>query len=183
MIGPRGLPALMAQRGYRVERIALEAPGPDINALWDYDDPAASEARFRAALADTTNEATHDVALSLRTQIARSFSLRRRFDEAQRELDAVDAELAGAGAGRACARCWNAAAAGARPASRRGRGRSSCRPSSWRALRSWSSCTSTRCTWWRWCRPIRNCSSTGRAGPWPPRAPPPTRRRTAGRPR
>lgn len=98
MIGARGLPALMAQRGYRVERIALEAPGPDINALWDYDDPAASEARFRAALADTTNEATHDAALSLRTQIARSFSLRRRFDEAQRELDAVDAELAGAGA-------------------------------------------------------------------------------------
>ncbi len=102
MIGARGLPALMAQRGYRVERIALEAPGPDINAmidgLWDYDDPAASEARFRAALADTTNEATHDAALSLRTQIARSFSLRRRFDEAQRELDAVDAELAGASA-------------------------------------------------------------------------------------
>ncbi len=94
MIGPRGLPALMAQRGYRVERIALEPPMPDIHALWDYDDPAGSEARFRAALA----EATHDAALSLRTQIARTYGLRRRFDEAHRTLDAVDAELAGAGA-------------------------------------------------------------------------------------
>lgn len=93
MIGPRGLPALMAQRGYRVERIALEAPMPDINALWDFDDPAASEARFRAELA---RDLTHDAALSLRTQIARTFSLRRQFAEAHRVLDGVDAELAGA---------------------------------------------------------------------------------------
>ena len=94
MIGARGLPALMAQRGYRVERIALEAPMPDILALWDFDDPAASEARFRAAL----DGATHDAALSLRTQIARTLSLRRQFDAAHRLLDEVDAELAGAGA-------------------------------------------------------------------------------------
>jgi tetratricopeptide (TPR) repeat protein len=67
---------------------------PDILALWDFDDPAASEARFRAAL----EGATHDAALSLRTQIARTHSLRRQFDPAHRELDAVEAELAGAGA-------------------------------------------------------------------------------------
>jgi len=94
LTGPRSLPALMAQRGYRVERIPLEPPVPDILALWNFDDPAASEARFRAALA----ESTHDAALSLRTQIARTHSLRRQFSEAHRELDAVDAELAGAGA-------------------------------------------------------------------------------------
>ena len=94
LTGPRSLPALMAQRGYRVERIPLEPPLPDILALWDFDDPAASEARFRAALAD----APHDAALSLRTQIARTHSLRRQFDAAHRELDAVDAALAGAGA-------------------------------------------------------------------------------------
>lgn len=93
LIGPRGLPSLMAQRGYRVERIPLEAPMPDINALWDYDDPAGSEARFRAAL----DGATHDATLSLRTQIARTLGLRRQFDAAHRELDAVDADLAGAG--------------------------------------------------------------------------------------
>jgi len=94
MVGERALPALMAQRGYRVERVVLEAPSPDILALWDFDDPAGSEARFRAALAD----ATHDAALSLRTQVARTHSLRRQFAEAHRELDAVDAGLAGAGA-------------------------------------------------------------------------------------
>lgn len=94
LIGPRGLPALMAQRGYRVERIVLEAPMPDIQALWDFDDPAASEQRFRAALAQ---EPVLDAALALRTQIARTMSLRGRFDEAHRLLDAVDAELAGAG--------------------------------------------------------------------------------------
>lgn len=93
LTGARSLPTLMAQRGYRVERIPLEAPMPDILALWDFDDPAASEARFRAALADST----HDAALSLRTQIARTHGLRRQFDAAHRELDAVDAELAGAG--------------------------------------------------------------------------------------
>ncbi|MFT3954537.1 MAG: TraB/GumN family protein [Piscinibacter sp.] len=97
LIGPRGVPALLAQRGYRVERIVLEAPMPDILALWDFDDPAASEARFRAALADAAAPPTHDAALSLRTQIARTLGLRRRFDEAHRELDAVDALLPGAG--------------------------------------------------------------------------------------
>ena len=94
MIGARGLPALMAQRGYRVERVPLEAPMPDVAALWDFDDPTGSEARFRAALA----EATQDAALSLRTQIARTLGLRSRFAEAQHELDAVDAELGDAGA-------------------------------------------------------------------------------------
>lgn len=98
LIGARGVPALLAQRGYRVERIALEPPMPDILALWDFDDPAASEARFRAALADAAMPPTHDAALSLRTQVARTMSLRRRFDEAHRELDAVDAQLPGAGA-------------------------------------------------------------------------------------
>ncbi len=93
LTGARSLPALMAQRGYRVERIPLEPPMPDILALWDFDDPAGSEARFRAALTD----ATHDTALSLRTQIARTHGLRRQFSEAHRELDAVDADLAGAG--------------------------------------------------------------------------------------
>lgn len=97
LIGPRGLPALLAQRGYRVERITLETPMPDILALWDFDDPAASEVRFRAALADAAAPLTHDAALSLRTQIARTMSLRRRFDEAHRLLDEVDAELPGAG--------------------------------------------------------------------------------------
>lgn len=94
MAGPRGLPALMAQRGYRVERVVLESPPPDLHALWDFDDPAASEARFRERLDD----ASHEVNLSLRTQIARTLGLRGQFAPAHQLLDGVDAELAGTGA-------------------------------------------------------------------------------------
>ena len=57
----------------------------DIDALWDYGDPVASEQRFRAAL-DT---ASPEQQLELQTQIARTLSLRRRFDEAHVLLDAV----------------------------------------------------------------------------------------------
>lgn len=66
----------------------------DVDALWNYADPAASEARFRAALAD----AKGDDALVLRTQIARTLGLRKRFDDAHRELDAIEPQLARAGA-------------------------------------------------------------------------------------
>ncbi len=65
----------------------------DVDALWNFADPAASEARFRAALAATQG----DDALVLRTQIARTLGLRQRYDEAHRELDAIEPALAGAG--------------------------------------------------------------------------------------
>jgi tetratricopeptide (TPR) repeat protein len=84
----------MAQRGYRVERVVLETPAPDLLALWDFADPAASEARFRERLDD----ASHEVNLSLRTQIARTHSLRGQFAQAHQLLDGVDAELAATGA-------------------------------------------------------------------------------------
>jgi tetratricopeptide (TPR) repeat protein len=66
----------------------------DIRSLWDFDDLAASEARFRRLLAD----AQGDDALSLRTQIARTHSLRRQFAEAHAELDAMLPALDAAGA-------------------------------------------------------------------------------------
>jgi tetratricopeptide (TPR) repeat protein len=69
------------------------AQAPDIDALWEYGDPAASEQRFRAALVD----ASGDAALELRTQIARTYSLRRRFDDAHRLLDEIAPQLAQAG--------------------------------------------------------------------------------------
>ncbi len=79
--------------------LALALPGPasaavDLDTLWDFAQPAASEQRFRAALL----QAQGDDALVLRTQIARTYSLRRQFDAAHRELDAIDPLLAGAGA-------------------------------------------------------------------------------------
>lgn len=66
----------------------------DIEALWEYSDPAASEQRFRAALADVQG----DAALELQTQVARTYSLRRRFDDAHRLLDEIEPKLARAGA-------------------------------------------------------------------------------------
>jgi tetratricopeptide (TPR) repeat protein len=65
----------------------------DIDSLWEYGDPAASEARFRAQLA----AAQGDDRLELLTQIARTDSLRGRFAEAHRTLDEVEAGLSRAG--------------------------------------------------------------------------------------
>lgn len=66
----------------------------DVNAMWDYDRPAVSEQRFREALAVGRG----DDALILRTQIARTYSLRGLFEQAHSELDAIEPLLKEAGA-------------------------------------------------------------------------------------
>jgi tetratricopeptide (TPR) repeat protein len=68
---------------------SLGAAAADIDALWEYDDPAASETRFRAAIVT----ASGDDRLELLTQVARTDSLRGRFAEAHRVLDEVAREL------------------------------------------------------------------------------------------
>lgn len=65
----------------------------DIRSLWDFSDPARSEAVFR----DLLKSASGDDALSLQTQIARSYGLRSRFDEAHALLDELEPQLAKAG--------------------------------------------------------------------------------------
>jgi len=84
----RGLVALLA---------AWMTTGPamviDVNAMWDFSKPAASEERFRTALAG----ASGDDALILRTQIARSWGLRRDFDQARTLLAEVEPQLKEAG--------------------------------------------------------------------------------------
>jgi tetratricopeptide (TPR) repeat protein len=65
----------------------------DIESFWEYSEPAASEQRFRQAL----DSAQGDERLELLTQIARSFSLRKQFDEAHRLLDEVEGQLSQAG--------------------------------------------------------------------------------------
>lgn len=62
-----------------------------IAGLWDFDDPAGSEARFRAAC---ENEPDATTALELMTQVARAQGLQRKFDEAHATLDAVERGLA-----------------------------------------------------------------------------------------
>jgi len=57
----------------------------DVSSLWNYSDPEASEQRFRQALAG----AAGDDVLVLRTQLARTYGLRRNFAEARRILAEV----------------------------------------------------------------------------------------------
>jgi tetratricopeptide (TPR) repeat protein len=65
------------------------AMAADIDALWDYNQPALSEARFREALKTESG----DDALELETQIARTFSLRRDFTQAHAALDAAQRRM------------------------------------------------------------------------------------------
>ncbi|BAL94614.1 tetratricopeptide repeat protein [Rubrivivax gelatinosus] len=87
---PRALRVLLATM---FAASALPAAALDLDALWDFGQPALSEQRFRAALAD----ARGDDALVLRTQIARTKGLRRDFDGALAELAAIEPQLATAG--------------------------------------------------------------------------------------
>jgi tetratricopeptide (TPR) repeat protein len=61
------------------------AQGLDIDALWNFREPAQTEARFRAALAT----ARGDDAVILQTQIARTHGLRRDFETSRRILAAL----------------------------------------------------------------------------------------------
>ncbi len=65
------------------------AMAADIDALWDYSQPAVSETRFREALKTESG----DDALELETQIARTYSMRRDFAKANALLDGVAAKL------------------------------------------------------------------------------------------
>jgi len=67
---------------------------PDLTSLWDFQRPELSEQRFRERLTG----ATADGALVLQTQIARTYGLRRRFDDARAVLLPLQPRLAGAGA-------------------------------------------------------------------------------------
>ncbi len=65
----------------------------DVNTLWDFNQPALSEQRFRAVLAS----ASGDDELVLQTQIARSWGLRKDFAKARDILRSVEAQVATAG--------------------------------------------------------------------------------------
>lgn len=67
--------------------------GIDVSAMWDFSRPEASEQRFREALAS----AHGDQALVLRTEIARSYGLRKDFAKAREMLRAMEPLLADAG--------------------------------------------------------------------------------------
>lgn len=68
---------------------------PDFIDLWNYDDPAGTETRFRALLPQADASGDTSYALQLRTQIARALGLQRKFAEAHALLDEVDQKVQG----------------------------------------------------------------------------------------
>lgn len=65
------------------------------DSLWDYSDPAQTETKFREILPQTEASGNRSHYLQLLTQIARTYSLRRMFDEAHKLLDEVEPQLSG----------------------------------------------------------------------------------------
>jgi tetratricopeptide (TPR) repeat protein len=62
---------------------------PDFDKLWDYNDPAATEQKFRALLPQAEAVRDESYGAQLLTQIARAQGLQRKFDEAHATLDQV----------------------------------------------------------------------------------------------
>ena len=61
-----------------------------LDQLWNFDDPAGSETRFRAAAADGSYDA--DERAELTTQLGRAIGLQGRYEEADALLDSIDAD-------------------------------------------------------------------------------------------
>jgi tetratricopeptide (TPR) repeat protein len=61
-----------------------------LDELWNFDDPALSESRFRAAAADPVYDA--DERAELTTQLGRAIGLQGRYEEADALLDAIDGD-------------------------------------------------------------------------------------------
>jgi tetratricopeptide (TPR) repeat protein len=62
-------------------------PLGELDQLWDFDDPAGSEARFRALLPRAQRDEDGAYEAELLTQLARAQGLQRRFDDAAATLD------------------------------------------------------------------------------------------------
>lgn len=73
--------------------LSQAAQALDLQALWDFGNPALSEQRFQSALAG----ATGDAALILQTQIARTYGLRKDFAQARQRLAALAGPIEQAG--------------------------------------------------------------------------------------
>lgn len=61
-----------------------------LDQLWNFDDPAVSEARFRAAVSEDRYDA--DERAELTTQLGRAIGLQGRYEEADALLDAIDGD-------------------------------------------------------------------------------------------
>jgi tetratricopeptide (TPR) repeat protein len=66
---------------------------PDFDKMWDYNDAAATEAKFRELLPAAEKSADRSHHAQLLTQIARTQGLQDRFDDAHATLDSVEKML------------------------------------------------------------------------------------------
>lgn len=82
---------LLGAWGVTVE--AEEEGLPNFDRMWDYGKPAETEQRFRKVLPHAEAAGDLDYLLQLKTQIARTYGLRKRFEEAHALLDTVEPEL------------------------------------------------------------------------------------------
>lgn len=87
------LRAILAALGAALTLLAAHARATEIHELWNFGDPAASEKIFR----DRLVSASGDLRLELLTQIARTYSLRGRFEDAHKLLDQIEPQLKDAG--------------------------------------------------------------------------------------
>ena len=65
----------------------------DFDKLWNHNDPAATEVKFKEVLASASPQKDLSYYLQLQTQIARTYSLRRLFDDAHNLLNDVESKL------------------------------------------------------------------------------------------
>ena len=64
---------------------------PELHALWDYHEPAETAVRFKALLPEVAASDNRAYHVELLSQIARTHSLQRQFDEAHALLDEAEA--------------------------------------------------------------------------------------------
>ncbi len=80
---------------------------PDIASLWDFSDPAKTEAAFREVLPVARSSGDQCYLAELQTQIARTLGLQMKFDDAHAQLDQVESFLNETdGSNETCARAW-----------------------------------------------------------------------------
>lgn len=66
---------------------------PEIREIWDFNDPAGTEAEFKKLLSTVKDSGDTDYYLQIQTQIARAQGLQGKFKEAHRTLDQVEKDL------------------------------------------------------------------------------------------
>src|SRR5439155_13833218 len=72
------------------DTLGLMTSTQDIDRLWDWHDPAATEAKFRALLLEAQKSGDVGYQIELLTQIARTHSMRREFDQSHALLDQAE---------------------------------------------------------------------------------------------